>query len=89
MVWLVQNCCSNKCLYFLKPPELPGGLSPTWALYQGSALDPLGTISGPQTPRLLTHPLTTNPGSAPGIHLLSPEILREKTSANILVCGEN
>ena len=23
MVWLVQNC-SNKCLLFLKPPELTG-----------------------------------------------------------------
>ena len=28
MVWLVQNCRSNKCLLFLKPPELPGGLAP-------------------------------------------------------------
>jgi hypothetical protein len=27
--------------------------------------DPLGTLSGPHTPRLLTPPLTTNPGSAP------------------------
>ena len=74
---------------FPQTPRASGGLSPTCALYQGSALDPLGTISGPQNPRLLTHPLTTNPVSAPGIHLLSPEILREKTSANILVCGEN
>jgi hypothetical protein len=24
MVWLVQNCRSNKCLLFLKPPELRG-----------------------------------------------------------------
>jgi hypothetical protein len=48
-----------------QPPELPGGLAP-WALYQGYALDPLGTLSGPQTHRLLTPPLTTNPGSAPG-----------------------
>ena len=35
------------------------------APYQGSTLDQLGTLSGPQTPRLLTLPLTTNPGSAP------------------------
>ena len=40
------------------------GLRP-WAPYQGSALYPLGTLSGPQTPHLLTPPLTTNPGSAP------------------------
>jgi hypothetical protein len=26
------------------------------------------TLSGPQTPRLLTPPLTTNPGSAPGYY---------------------
>ena len=38
-----------------QPPELPGGLAP-WALYQGYALDPLGTLSGPQTHRLLTPP---------------------------------
>ena len=56
MVWLVQNCRSNKCLQFLKPPELPVGLSPPWAPYQGSALDPLGTLSSPETPRLLTPP---------------------------------
>ena len=37
-------------------PRASGGLSPPWALYQGSALDPLGTLSGPQTPRLLTPP---------------------------------
>ena len=46
-------------------PRASGGLCPPWAHYQGSALDPLGTLSGPQTPRLLTPPLTTNPGSAP------------------------
>ena len=41
------------------------GAFPPWASYQGSTLDQLGTFSGPQTPRLLTPPLTTNPGSAP------------------------
>jgi hypothetical protein len=30
----------------------------------------MGTLSGPQTPRLLTHPLTTNPGSTPGHDIL-------------------
>jgi hypothetical protein len=46
-----------------KSPELQEALPP-WAPYQGSTLDQLGTLSGPQTPRLLTPPLTTNPGSA-------------------------
>jgi hypothetical protein len=46
-------------------PRASGGLAPPWAPYQGSALDPLGTLSGPKTPRLLTPPLTTNPGSDP------------------------
>ena len=35
--------------------ELLGGLAPL-VPYQGSALDTLGTLSGPQTPRLLTPP---------------------------------
>jgi hypothetical protein len=36
------------------------------APYQGSTVDQLGPLSGPQTPRLLTPPpLTINPGSAP------------------------
>ena len=43
MVWLVQNCRSNTCMYFLRPPELRG-----W----GIPLDPLpglcpGTAGGP------------------------------------------
>ena len=42
MVWLVQNCRSNKRMYFLRPPELRGGIP----------LDPLpglcpGTAGGP------------------------------------------
>ena len=28
------------------------GASPPWSPYQGAALDPLGALSGPQTPRL-------------------------------------
>jgi hypothetical protein len=31
-------------------------MKPPWAPYQGSTLDQLGTLSGPQTPRLLTPP---------------------------------
>ena len=33
MVWLVQNCRSNKCRQFLKPPKL-----------RGSVLEPLGDL---------------------------------------------
>ena len=33
-------------------------------LHKGSALDPLGTLSGPQTPRRILSTLTQNPGSA-------------------------
>ena len=50
-------------------PELPGGFAPLIP-YQGSALDQLGTLSGPQTPAAYPPPpppLTTNPGSAPDI----------------------
>jgi hypothetical protein len=36
------------------------------APYQGSVLDLLETLSGPQTSRRLSSPLTQNPGSAPG-----------------------
>ena len=67
MVWLVQNCRSNKCMYFLRPPELRGGEGyppgpPTRAL----SWNRWGTLSGPQTPLLLTPPpLIPNPGSAP------------------------
>jgi hypothetical protein len=50
-------------------PKIPrasgGGALPPWAPYQGTTLDQLGTLSGPQNPRLLTHHLTTNPESAP------------------------
>ena len=39
-----------------KIPRASGGALPPWAPYQGSTLDQLGTLSGPQTPRLLTPP---------------------------------
>ena len=52
-----------------KIPRASGGALPPWAPYQGSTLDQLGTLSGPQIPRLLMPPLTTNPGSAPGVLL--------------------
>jgi hypothetical protein len=59
-----------------KIPKDSGGLCPPWAPYQGSTLDQLGTLSGPQTPRLLTPPLTTNPGSAPvDYHIIIPDVI--------------
>ena len=47
-----------------KIPRASGVFAPLGP-YQGYTLDQLGTLSGPRTPRLLTPPLTTNPGSAP------------------------
>ena len=61
-------------------PELPGGFA-LLVPYQGSALDPLGTLSGPQTPRLLRPPLTTNPGSAP-VHLAMSGIQTHNVSGD-------
>ena len=38
-------------------PKIPGGSGGfVWVPYQGSTLDQLGILSGPQTPRLLTPP---------------------------------
>ena len=69
MVWLVQNCRSNKCMQFLKSPELQGNFAPLGPLpgfYPGPAGDWLRRSPDPSP----THappppPLTTNPGSAP------------------------
>ena len=62
MVWLIQNCRSNKCL-IPQTPRASGGfdpLCPLPGLYPG----PTGDL---KTPRLFTPPPpTTNPGSAPG-----------------------
>jgi hypothetical protein len=59
-----------------------GGAWPSWAPYRGSALDPLGTVCGPQTSRLLTPPLTTNSGSAPATSL---EMLRLDQTNNTTI----
>ena len=40
----------------IKTLELPGDFAP-WPPYQGLALDPMGALSGPQTPRpIILHP---------------------------------
>ena len=65
MVWLVQNCRSNKCLQFLNPPELRGGFNPPGPPTRALSWNRCGTLSGPQTPLLLTPPLIPNPGPAP------------------------
>ena len=64
MVWLVQNCRSNKCL-ISQTPRASGGFCPPGPTTTALSLTHWGPLSGPQTPRLLTPPLTTNPGSAP------------------------
>ena len=69
MVWSVQNCRSNKCMQFLKPPELRRGGSPPGAPTRALSWTRWGTLT--QTPLLLTPPLITNPGSAPDV---GPEI---------------
>ena len=46
--------------------------------FEGSALDPLETLTGPQTPRRCSPPLTQNPGSAP-----------DNTETNGLIVGLN
>ena len=61
MVWLVQNYRSIKCLQFLKLPELRrGGLIPPGPPTRALPTTRWGTLSGPQTPRLLTPPPPPN-----------------------------
>ena len=49
-----------------KTLEFPGVFAPL-APYQGFALDPLGALSGPQTPRpIILHPPFLLPGYGPG-----------------------
>ena len=49
-----------------KALQLPGGFAPL-APYHGFALDPLGALSGPQTPRpIILHPPFLIPGYGPG-----------------------
>ena len=71
MVWLVQNCRSNKCLQFLKSPELQGGKAPLGSL-PGFYPGPAGDLKRSPDPSP-THapPLTTNPGSAPDQGIIS------------------
>jgi hypothetical protein len=57
----------GKASLILKTQELSGGgFAPSPRTpYQGFALDPLETLSGPQNPHRLSSPLTQTPGSAP------------------------
>ena len=55
MVWLFKIVVQINVCNFSNPQSFRGALPP-WAHYQGSVLDPLGTLSGPQTPRILTPP---------------------------------
>jgi hypothetical protein len=73
MVWLVQNCRSNNCLSVIpQTPRASGGLRPPGPPTRDLPSTRWGPNSGPQTPRLLTPPLTTNPGPAPAyVHMLT------------------
>ena len=64
---MLQNCW-RKSFLNTQNPGASGGDSPQGP-YQGSALNPLETLSGPQTPRRLSSPLTQNPGSAPDLQI--------------------
>ena len=67
MVWLVQNCRSNKCL-IPKIPRASGGFAPLGSL-PGFYPGPVGDLKRSPDPSPTHAPplLTTNPGSAPGI----------------------
>ena len=67
--WSCRGRCKRNSHFkkMFKTLELPGGYVP-WPPYQGFALDPLGALSGPQTPRLIIlHPPFLIPGYGPGI----------------------
>ena len=57
----------NLFIKCLKPYRASRGALPPWPPYQGFALDPLGALSGPQTPRpIILHPPFLIPGYGPG-----------------------
>ena len=60
-----------------KTLELPGGFAPL-APYQGFALDQLGALSGPQTPRsIILHPPFLIPGYGPVINCRGNQISKQ------------
>ena len=63
------------------------GASPPGAPYQGSALDPLETFGGPQTPRRLSSPLTQNPGSAPENKLIFNKVMMRSAESHFAPLG--
>ena len=71
---MFQNCWRKNFLN-TQNPGASGFFSPSGAPYQGYALDPLETFSGPQTPRRLSSPLTQNPRSAPDCHIFNWNIV--------------
>ena len=58
---MLQNCWRKSFLNTQNPGASGGEVRPPGPPY----LVPLETLSGPQTPRRLSSPLTQNPGSAP------------------------
>jgi hypothetical protein len=59
----VSKLLTEKLPKYSKPRSFRGDFAPRGPL-QGLCPDPLETLSGPQTPRRLSSPLTQNPGSA-------------------------
>ena len=67
-----QNFLGNLFIKCLKPWSFRGALPP-WLPYQGFALDPLGALSGPKTPRpIILHPPFLIPGYGPGHFPMAP-----------------
>ena len=86
----------GKFIYLMfKTLELPGGggALPPWPPYQGFALDPLGALSGPQTPRpIILHPPILIPGYGPGMSLFAktdPENFDYITCTNFIVTNQH
>ena len=68
-------------------PKAFGGISPSGPPYQGFALDPLGALSGPQTPRpIILHPPFLIPGYGPDVMFISLfelDVLRYRTLTEV------
>ena len=73
MVWLVQNCRSNKCLLFLKSPELPGGLRPLGPLL-GICLGPAGDLKRFPDPSPTHAPPNHKSWIRPWLLLIKPKL---------------
>lgn len=60
----MPQSCSQKSFNKIENLSTFGALPP-WFLYQGSALDPLGSLNSPKILHRISSSLTQNPGSTP------------------------